>query len=127
MSSRIRRGTRQTIQTGHRCCKSRFAPTMSLMPSATAAALAQSPALPDATGHFGPYGGVFVPETLVAALQQLEAEYRAARDDPSFPRDLDFYLREFVGRPSRLYFAKRLTEHLAGAQVYFLFKDLTNT
>ena len=70
--------------------------------------------LPDATGHFGPYGGVFVPETLVAALEQLNAEYRRAKQDPAFQRELDYYLREFVGRPSRFYFAKRLTEKFGG-------------
>jgi tryptophan synthase beta chain len=57
---------------------------------------------------------VFVPETLIFALQQLEAEYRKAQQDPQFKRDLDHYLREFVGRPSRLYLARRLTEKLAG-------------
>src|SRR5438067_2042880 len=83
--------------------------------------------VPDATGHFGPYGGVFVPETLVAALGQLEREYAAARRDPQFQREFDYYLREFVGRPSRLYFAKRLTEKLGGARVYLKREDLNHT
>jgi tryptophan synthase beta chain len=83
--------------------------------------------LPDAAGHFGPYGGVFVPETLIFALRQLEAEYRRAQADPGFGKDFDFYLREFVGRPSRLYFARRLTEHLGGAKVYLKREDLNHT
>ncbi len=83
--------------------------------------------LPDATGHFGPYGGVFVPETLVSALSQLEAEYARAKADPAFHREFDYYLREFVGRPSRLYFAKRLTEAWGGAKIYLKREDLNHT
>jgi tryptophan synthase beta chain len=83
--------------------------------------------LPDASGHFGAYGGVFVPETLIFALQQLEAEYRKAKADPQFRREFEHYLREYVGRPSRLYFAKRLTEHFGGAQVYLKREDLNHT
>jgi tryptophan synthase beta chain len=83
--------------------------------------------LPDQAGHFGPYGGVFVPETLIFALQQLEQEYRRAIVDPQFKRDFDYYLREFVGRPSRLYFAKRLTKHLGGAKIYLKREDLNHT
>src|SRR5712691_10260204 len=82
------------------------------------ATAAQPATLPDATGHFGPYGGVFVPETLVNALQQLEAEYSSAKNDSAFVREFDDYLRDFVGRPSRLYFARRLTEKLGGAKIY---------
>jgi tryptophan synthase beta chain len=89
--------------------------------------LATAPTLPDASGHFGPYGGVFVPETLIVALQQLEAEYRRAIADATFQRDFDYYLREFVGRPSRLYFAKRLTEKLGGAKIYLKREDLNHT
>jgi tryptophan synthase beta chain len=100
---------------------------MWLMPPATAAALSQSPSLPDAAGHFGPYGGVYVPETLIAALRQLEAEYARAKDDPAFRAEFDAYLREFVGRPSRLYFAKRLTEKFGGAKVYLKREDLNHT
>src|SRR5436305_4657069 len=89
---------------------------------------APSPAvLPDANGHFGPYGGVFVPETLVNALQQLEAEYARAKDDPAFVREFESYLRDFVGRPSRLYFAKRLSEKLGGAKIYLKREDLNHT
>jgi tryptophan synthase beta chain len=84
-------------------------------------------AQPDATGHFGPYGGVFVPETLIQALVQLEAEYTKAKADPAFRREFDYYLREFVGRPSRLYFARRLTEHWGGAKIYLKREDLNHT
>ena len=84
-------------------------------------------ALPDATGHFGPYGGVYVPETLIAALTQLNDEYRRAKNDPAFQRELDYYLREFVGRPSRFYFARRLTEKFGGAKIYLKREDLNHT
>src|SRR5437879_10245539 len=83
--------------------------------------------LPDSTGHFGPYGGVFVPETLVNALQQLEAEYASAKGDPAFVREFESYLRDFVGRPSRLYFAERLTAKLGGAKIYLKREDLNHT
>ncbi|WP_428940069.1 tryptophan synthase subunit beta [Fontivita pretiosa] len=83
--------------------------------------------VPDATGHFGPYGGVFVPETLVFALEQLAAEYARAKADPQFQQQLDYWMREFVGRPSRLYFAKRLSEHLGGARIYLKREDLNHT
>ena len=87
-----------------------------------------SPSLfPDAAGHFGKYGGVFVPETLVAALGELEAEYTRAKNDPAFQREFDQYLREFVGRPSRLYFARRLTEKFGGARIYLKREDLNHT
>ena len=90
-------------------------------------AAAQPPRLPDAQGHFGPYGGVFVPETLIFALNQLEAEYRKAQADPAFKKEFEYYLREFVGRPSRFYFARRLTEHLGGAKIYLKREDLNHT
>jgi tryptophan synthase beta chain len=83
--------------------------------------------LPDATGHFGAYGGIYVPETLIAALKQLEAEYTKAKADPAFKKELEYYLREFVGRPSRLYFARRLTEHFNGAKIYLKREDLNHT
>ena len=83
--------------------------------------------LPDSFGHFGVYGGVYVPETLVGALTQLEAEYAKAKSDPAFQRDLEYYLRDFVGRPSRLYFARRLTEHFGGAKIYLKREDLNHT
>jgi tryptophan synthase beta chain len=83
--------------------------------------------VPDAAGHFGPYGGVFVPETLIFALKQLEAEYRQAQNDPKFHDEFEGYLREYVGRPSRLYLAKRLTAHLGGAKIYLKREDLNHT
>src|SRR5215207_3244576 len=83
--------------------------------------------LPDATGHFGPYGGRFVPETLVYPLQQLEEEYARAQKDPAFQKELQYYLREFVGRPTPLYFAERLTRELAGAKIYLKREDLLHT
>jgi len=83
--------------------------------------------LPDSAGHFGPYGGIYVPETLMAALTELDAEYRRAIADPEFVAEFEFYLREFVGRPSRLYFAQRLTNHFGGAKIYLKREDLNHT
>src|SRR3954452_2334829 len=83
--------------------------------------------VPDAAGHFGAYGGGFVPETLIFALRQLEAEYKKTKSDPTFAKDFDYYLREFVGRPSRLYFAKRLTDKFGGAKIYLKREDLNHT
>ena len=82
---------------------------------------------PDAGGHFGPYGGVFVPETLVTALEELTRAYAAARKDPEFRRELNQLLAEFVGRPTPLYFAERLTAHLGGAKIYLKREDLLHT
>ena len=82
---------------------------------------------PDARGHFGPYGGRYVPETLMPLLEDLEAAYRDARDRPDFCEELDRYLREFVGRPTSLYFAQRLTEALGGARIYLKREDLAHT
>ena len=84
-------------------------------------------ALPDARGHFGPYGGRYVPETLMALLQDLEAAYWDAKRDPEFWAELDRYWREFVGRPTPLYFAERLTEDLGGAKIYLKREDLAHT
>jgi tryptophan synthase beta chain len=83
--------------------------------------------LPDARGHFGPYGGIFVPETLMAALEELESAYLAARDDPGFQSELRRHLSEYAGRPTPLYFAERLTRHCAGAKIYFKREDLLHT
>ena len=83
--------------------------------------------LPDATGHFGPYGGRYVPETLMHPLQELEEEYFRAQHDPEFQRELSYYLTEFVGRPSPLYFAERLTKELGGAKIYLKREDLNHT
>jgi tryptophan synthase beta chain len=80
-----------------------------------------------ASGRFGPYGGQYVPETLMAALEQLAAAYAEAKDDPGFRNDLDYLLRQFAGRPTPLYFARRLTEAWGGARVYLKREDLTHT
>lgn len=92
-----------------------------------AAGVFASSAMPDTAGHFGPYGGRYVPETLVHPLQQLEDEYFRAQEDPAFQRELDYYLREFVGRPTPLYFAERLTRDLGGAKIYLKREDLLHT
>ena len=73
---------------------------------------------PDARGHFGPYGGTFVAETLQAALAELRAAYDACRKDPAFQAELAYELEHYVGRPSPVYHAKRLSDELGGAQVY---------
>ena len=83
--------------------------------------------VPDAHGHFGPFGGRYVPETLVHPLQELENEYFRAQHDPEFQRELSYYLREFIGRPSPLYFAERLTRELGGAKIYLKREDLNHT
>jgi len=83
--------------------------------------------LPDAQGHFGPYGGRYVPETLMHPLQELEAEYFRAQHDPEFQKELSYYLTEFVGRPTPLYFAERLTRELGGAKIYLKREDLNHT
>jgi tryptophan synthase beta chain len=82
---------------------------------------------PDARGRFGPYGGRFVPETLVAPLEELERAYAAARADASFQRELDDLLRNFAGRPTPLQFAERLTAHLGGPRIYLKREDLLHT
>ena len=82
---------------------------------------------PDATGHFGPYGGIFVPETLMTALEELTQAYEAARKDPEFRRELNQLLAEFVGRPTPLYLAERLTAQLGGAKIYLKREDLVHT
>jgi len=86
-----------------------------------------SDSIPDAAGRFGPYGGRYVPETLVHPLRELEEEYFRAQQDPEFQRELDYYLREFCGRPTPLYFAQRLTEDLGGAKIYLKREDLLHT
>jgi tryptophan synthase beta chain len=83
--------------------------------------------VPDVQGHFGPYGGRFVPETLMHPLQELEEEYFRAQKDPEFQRELQYYLREFCGRPTPLYFAERLTRDLGGAKIYLKREDLLHT
>ncbi len=83
--------------------------------------------MPDKKGHYGIYGGKFAPETLMPALAELEAAYLAAKKDKEFLAELEFYNREFIGRPTPLYFAKRLTEHLGGAKIYLKREDLCHT
>ena len=83
--------------------------------------------LPDSRGHFGKFGGKYVIETLMPALQQLEQVYEEAKNDLQFKKDLDYYLKHYVGRPTSLYFAQRLTEHLGGAKIYLKREDLTHT
>ncbi len=83
--------------------------------------------LPDADGHFGAYGGRFVPETLMPLVLEVEKAYTAAKADPSFMAELDYYLKYYVGRPSPLYFAKRMTEHFGGAKIYFKREELNHT
>ncbi len=82
---------------------------------------------PDARGHFGPYGGVYVAETLMAALDELNAEYARAKADPAFWQEYHYELKHFVGRPSPIYHAKRWSEQLGGAQIYFKREDLNHT
>lgn len=84
-------------------------------------------ALPDPAGHFGSYGGVYVPETLMTALKELGDTYRQARQDPQYREELQWHLKEFAGRPTELYYARRLTEKLGGAKVYFKREDLLHT
>jgi len=83
--------------------------------------------LPDARGHFGPYGGVFVAETLMEALDELRAQYAAARGDPAFHREFARELKHYVGRPSPIYHARRWSENLGGAQIYLKREDLNHT
>ena len=83
--------------------------------------------LPDASGHFGTYGGMFVPETLMAPLQELTAQYEQAKADPEFQKELDYLLRQYCGRPTPLYFAERWTEKLGGAKIYLKREDLLHT
>src|SRR5207302_207698 len=83
--------------------------------------------LPDAHGHFGVYGGMFVPETLMTALHELAAEYERAKTDKIFQNELALLLRDFAGRPTPLYFAERLTKKLGGARIYLKREDLLHT
>ena len=82
---------------------------------------------PDASGHFGPYGGVFVAETLFGALDELKAAYAAAQSDPAFHAEYEYELKHFVGRPSPVYHAQRLSTMLGGAQIYLKREDLNHT
>lgn len=82
---------------------------------------------PDARGRYGRYGGKFVPETLMYALSELEEAYAAKQADTAFQAELAQYMKDYVGRPTPLYFAQRLTEHLGGAKIYFKREDLAHT
>ena len=83
--------------------------------------------LPDARGHFGPYGGTFVAETLIEALDELKRAYAAAKADPAFKAEFDYELKHYVGRPSPIYHARRWSELLGGAQIYLKREDLNHT
>ncbi len=83
--------------------------------------------LPDRNGHFGIFGGRFVPETLMPALEELTLEYEKARQDPAFQEELRYYLKHYAGRPSPLYYAERLTRRLGGAKIYLKREDLNHT
>ena len=82
---------------------------------------------PDKKGHFGKFGGKYVPETLMAPLEELEKTYHSIRKDPLFHKELNELLREYVGRPTPLYFARRLSEQLGGPKIYLKREDLTHT
>src|SRR5581483_11512992 len=85
------------------------------------------PHVPDQSGRFGPFGGRYVPETLMYALRQLTEQYEQACDDPEFQKQFEYYLRHYVGRPSPLYFAERLTAEAGGARIYLKREDLNHT
>ncbi|MDE1896002.1 MAG: tryptophan synthase subunit beta [Rhodospirillales bacterium] len=82
---------------------------------------------PDARGRFGEFGGRYVAETLMPLILELETAYRAAKADPAFQAELDYYLKHYVGRPSALWHAQRLSEHLGGAKIYFKREELNHT
>ena len=100
-----------------------FAPSMVKVPLMSSTIASQ----PDARGHFGPYGGIFVPETLMTPLAELEREYEASLGDSEFRRELNQLLADFVGRPTPLYLAERLTAQLGGAKIYLKREDLLHT
>ena len=83
--------------------------------------------LPDATGHFGEFGGRYAPETLMSPLLELEDAYMSLREDSDFQEEFQYYLREYVGRPNPLYYAERLTQALGGARIYLKREDLNHT
>ena len=82
---------------------------------------------PDDTGHFGIFGGRFVAETLMPLILDLQQAYDDARADPAFQTEMNGFLKDYVGRPSPLYFAERLTDHLGGAKIYFKREELNHT
>ena len=107
--------------------KKYFAPCMILDDFGVMSHLVETSSEPDSNGHFGPYGGRYVPETLMHPLKQLEEEYFRAQNDPAFQQELTYYLREFIGRPTPLYLAERLTQELGGAKIYLKREDLNHT
>ncbi len=82
---------------------------------------------PDGDGFFGIFGGRFIPETLMPLVLKVEEAYEAATKDPAFQKELDYFLKHYVGRPSPLYFAEKLTGHLGGAKIYFKRDELNHT
>jgi tryptophan synthase beta chain len=102
-------------------------PVMSVSSSRPQDSVISPPAQPDARGYFGDFGGCFVPETLKTPLEELATAYVQAQADPSFHAALDDYLRTYVGRPTLLYHAQRLTEHYGGATIYLKREDLCHT
>src|SRR4051794_13320567 len=100
---------------------------MTLPAPAAAAPLAASAHVPDLAGRFGEFGRRFVPETLMRALEQLTDEYAKAKADPQFEAELGDLFKHYVGRPSPLYFAARLTEKCGGAKIYLKREDLNHT
>ncbi|MBV9124737.1 MAG: tryptophan synthase subunit beta [Planctomycetes bacterium] len=88
---------------------------------------AATPSVPDVPGRFGPYGGRYVPETLMYALRQLSEQYQQAQEDPEFQQRFHYYLKQYVGRPSALYFAERLTRQAGGARIFLKREDLNHT
>lgn len=93
----------------------------------SAACWAELTHLPDSRGHFGPYGGLFVAETLIPALEELKEAYAAAQRDPQFIAEFEYELKHYVGRPSPIYHAKHWSERLGGAQIYLKREDLNHT
>ncbi len=89
--------------------------------------IAAHPDLPDARGRFGDFGGKFVPETVMAALSELETAYRATQDDAGFAEQLNHLMRNYAGRPTALYYAENLTRHCGGARIYLKREDLAHT
>ncbi len=83
--------------------------------------------VPDTLGHFGPYGGRYVPEILIAPLDQLESAYEEAREDAVFQAELQELYQQYAGRPTVLYHARRLSEHLGGAEIYLKREDMLHT
>lgn len=83
--------------------------------------------LPDPEGHFGQFGGRFVAETLMPLILELEQAYKDAREDPAFRKEMDYFLKYYVGRPNPLYYAQGLSDHLGGAKIYFKREDLNHT